>query len=54
MAAWDLDPLADFVLRIPFDFQVRSPPELRDRIAEIASRIARRHPTRVAVPRPGK
>ncbi len=44
MAAWDLAPLADFVLRIPFDFQVRDPPELRDRIAEIAARIARRHP----------
>jgi predicted DNA-binding transcriptional regulator YafY len=44
IAAWDLAPLADFVLRIPFDFEVRDPPELRDRIAEIAARITRRHP----------
>lgn len=44
MAAWDLAPLVDFVLRIPFDFEVRDPPELRQRIGEIAARIARRHP----------
>ena len=53
VAAWDLAPLADFVLRIPFDFEVRDPPELRDRIAEIAARITRRHPVRVTEPGPG-
>jgi predicted DNA-binding transcriptional regulator YafY len=52
VAAWDLAPLADFVLRIPFDFEVRDPPELRDRIAEIAARITRRHPVRVTEPGP--
>jgi predicted DNA-binding transcriptional regulator YafY len=37
--AWG--PLVDFVCRIPGDFEILDPPELRERVAERAARLAR-------------
>jgi predicted DNA-binding transcriptional regulator YafY len=52
VAAWEMRSLVDLVLRLPFDLEVLSPPELRTRVGEVGRRLAARHPQTGAVQDP--